>query len=59
MRNRNNEQESSEAQDDKQLAGNSNDAVEADGSPVLDEQDLEEMGLSEEEADQIEWEEPK
>jgi hypothetical protein len=36
-----------------------NDAVEDDGTPVLDEQDLEETGLDEEEAEDVEWEEPE
>ena len=36
-----------------------NDATEEDGSPVLDEQDLEENDLTEEEADTIEWNEPE
>lgn len=31
-------------------------AVEDDGTPVLDEQDLEENDLSEEEAENVEWE---
>jgi hypothetical protein len=35
-----------------------NDAVEDDGTPVLDEQDLEETGLDEDEAEDVEWEEP-
>ena len=34
------------------------DAVEDDGTPVLDEKDLEENHISVEEADQIEWEDP-
>ena len=33
--------------------------LEDDGTPVLDEQDLEENNLSEEEADDIEWETDK
>ena len=37
----------------------SDDAVEEDGTPVLDEEDLEENDLSVEEADQIVWDEPK
>ncbi len=37
-------------------AFNENAAVDDDGAPVLDEQDLEENNLSEEEADNIEWE---
>ncbi len=32
-------------------------AIREDGTPVLDGQDLEENGISEEEADNIEWEE--
>lgn len=36
-----------------------NDAREDDGTPVLDEQDLEENHLSEDEADNIEWDEPQ
>lgn len=35
------------------------DAVEDDGTPVLDETDLEENGLTEEDAENIEWDEPK
>ncbi|MDB5193429.1 MAG: hypothetical protein JWQ96_2992 [Segetibacter sp.] len=42
-----------------QSKSESEEAVEEDGTPVLDEKDLEENGLSLEEADQIEWEEPK
>ncbi|OLY90791.1 hypothetical protein SAMN05444008_12319 [Cnuella takakiae] len=49
----------SEALDNRQDASLEQDAVEEDGTPVLDEQDLEETGLSEEEADNIEWEEPE
>jgi hypothetical protein len=37
----------------------SNDAVEEDGTPVLDQQDLKENNLTEEEAEQIVWDEPK
>jgi hypothetical protein len=45
---------------DSSLASTSSDeAVEDDGTPVLDEEDLEENDLSVEEAEQIEWEEPK
>ena len=36
-----------------------NNATEEDGSPVLDEEDLEENHIDEDEADDIEWEEPK
>jgi hypothetical protein len=35
------------------------DAVEDDGTPVLDEADLEENELTIEEAERIEWDEPK
>lgn len=45
--------------DQAENVSNSNDAVEDDGSPVLDEMDLEENDLTAEEADSIEWEEPK
>ena len=34
------------------------DAVEEDGTPVLDEQDLKENNLTEEEAEQLIWDEP-
>ena len=34
------------------------DAVESDGTPVLDEEDLEENDLTEEEAEEIVWDEP-
>jgi hypothetical protein len=37
----------------------SNDAVEEDGTPVLDEEDLKENNLTEEEADQIIWDDPE
>ena len=38
---------------------NSNsDAVEEDGTPVLDEEDLEENNIDEEEAEDIEWDQP-
>ncbi len=36
----------------------SNDEVEEDGNPVLDEQDLKENNLTDKEADQIIWDEP-
>jgi hypothetical protein len=36
----------------------SNDAVEDDGTPVLNEEDLKENNLTEEEAEQIVWDEP-
>ncbi|TDH29060.1 hypothetical protein EXU57_03030 [Segetibacter sp. 3557_3] len=35
------------------------DDLEEDGTPVLDEEDLEENDLTVEEADEIEWDEPK
>jgi hypothetical protein len=35
------------------------DAVEDDGTPVLDEADLEENNLTVEDAENIEWDEPK
>ena len=45
---------------DSSLANlSSDDAVEDDGTPVLDEADLEENDLTDEEAEQIEWDEPK
>jgi hypothetical protein len=34
------------------------DAVEDDGTPVLDELDLEENNITEEESDDIRWDEP-
>ena len=34
-------------------------AVEEDGTPVLDEEDLEQNDLDEEEADNVQWEDPK
>ena len=36
-----------------------NDAIEDDGTPVLDEEDLEETGLDEEGAEDVQWEEPE
>ncbi len=45
---------------DSSLANlSSDDAVEEDGTPVLDEEDLEENNLTVEEADQIVWDPPK
>ncbi len=35
------------------------DAVEEDGTPVLEEEDLEENGIDEDEVEDIEWDEPK
>ncbi len=46
-------------QDQLQHVSNTDDAVEDDGAPVLDDIDLEENGLTEEQADDIEWEEPQ
>ena len=46
-------------QDQTQKVGAASDAMEDDGSPVLDEQDLVENDLTEEEADNIEWDEPQ
>jgi len=49
----------------KDITGNNdtlaqqNDAVEDDGTPVLDEEDLEENDLDIDEAEDIEWEPPK
>ena len=34
-------------------------AIEEDGTPVLDEEDLEQNALDEEEADNVQWEDPK
>ena len=34
-------------------------AVEEDGTPVLDEEDLEQNDLDEDEADNVQWEDPK
>lgn len=44
---------------DPQASSQDTAAVEDDGSPVLDEQDLEENNLSEEEAENIEWDAEK
>jgi hypothetical protein len=41
------------------ITGITGDAVEDDGSPVLDEEDLEENNLDEDEAEDIQWEPPK
>jgi hypothetical protein len=38
------------------MSNTANDAVEADGTPVLDEKDLEENELAVDEAEDIEWE---
>ena len=43
---------------DDQDMSTGNDAVEDDGTPVLDEEDLEENDLDEEEAEDLEWDEP-
>lgn len=55
---RNQEQRNDQEQAPIQNVSKTTDATEADGSPVLDEQDLAENNLSVEEADNIEWEEP-
>ena len=39
--------------------GNADEAIEDDGTPVLDEEDLEENDLDVEDAEDIEWEDPK
>ncbi len=52
---RNRQQIEDEQEKDTQNVSLSNDAVEEDGTPVLDEQDLEENNLTAEEADNIEW----
>lgn len=44
---------------DNDTSGTSDDAIEDDGTPVLDQKDLEENNLSDEEAEQIVWDEPK
>ena len=47
-------------QKDQNDAANTNDdAVEEDGTPVLEEEDLEENNINEDEAEEIEWDEPK
>jgi hypothetical protein len=46
-----------ELEDDDTTVASSDDAIEDDGTPVLDETDLEENGLTEEDAVDIEWEE--
>ena len=54
---RNPQQKDNKGQAQIRNVENTNDATEVDGSPVLDEQDLEENNLSVEDADAIEWEE--
>jgi len=44
--------------DESEDMSTTNDAVEDDGTPVLDEEDLEENDLDEDEAEDLEWEEP-
>jgi len=43
----------------QQDSDNTEDAVEDDGTPVLEEEDLEENDIDEDEAEDIEWDEPK
>ena len=45
--------------DDELNVDSSTEAVEDDGTPVLDEEDLEENDLSEEEAEDVIWDEPQ
>jgi hypothetical protein len=44
--------------DQMQQVNTTMDAVEDDGTPVLDERDLEENNITEEESDDIRWDEP-
>jgi hypothetical protein len=44
--------------DQMQQVNTTIDAVEDDGTPVLDELDLEENNITEEESDDIRWDEP-
>lgn len=53
------QQDEEQLQDGKQNLSTNDDAVEADGAPVMDERDLEENGISEEEADNIVWDDPE
>lgn len=55
----NNQLEEREEQNESTITSTSADTTEDDGTPVLDEQDLEENDLSVEEVDNIEWEEPQ
>lgn len=54
------DKKSKQDQDDdlEQDSATSKDAIEDDGTPVLDETDLEDNDLSVEEAEDVEWEEP-
>jgi hypothetical protein len=52
------EEDENEMMDSSDMSA-TNDAVEDDGTPVLDEEDLEETGLDEEEVEDVEWEEPE
>jgi hypothetical protein len=58
MNARNKEQENLREESSK-AENVSNDALEDDGTPVMDEMDLQENNLSEEEADQVEWDAPQ
>ena len=51
-------EEREDEQDSSSAPGKSLEATEDDGTPVLDEEDLEENDLSIEDAEDIEWEEP-
>jgi hypothetical protein len=42
-------------EDEKVLQNSEAEAIEDDGAPVLDEKDLEENGLTVEDAEEIEW----
>jgi hypothetical protein len=53
-----NSQFPSDSKENVEPVSTSNDALEEDGTPVLDENDLEENELTVEEADQIVWDEP-
>jgi hypothetical protein len=46
---------SAQLDQDEDDIDNSNDDVDEEGSPVLDEEDLEENNITDEEADNIEW----
>ena len=58
---RSEEWQSAEERDQDQLqhVSNTNNAVEDDGTPVMDEIDLEENDITEEEADNIEWDDER
>jgi hypothetical protein len=47
---------SSEPESVEEISGDENTDLEDDGTPVLDEEDVEENDLTEEEADEIDWE---